>query len=210
MKTRYLLLIVSFFIIGMLSAQRHSTLLGRSPLNGAFGAPIYEFTVKDGIQGGVGGGGGLVFRNFFLGAYGVASLNGLEDILEIDDLNKLDLSHGGLWLGYTPFSYSVIHPYSSVRAGWGVLDLDFDDPDLEFDDLDQVYVITPELGIEINITKWFRVAGTAGYRHIAGVNDNTPTTVTDSLNGFIGGVTLRFGWFGNNRRNNWNSDWDKR
>lgn len=210
MQTKYFFLAVCFFLIGVLTAQSHQTLLGRSPLNGAFGAPIYEFTIKDGIQGGVGGGGGLVFRNFFLGAYGVASLNGIEDLLEIEDLNKLDLSHGGLWLGYTPASYSVIHPYGSVRAGWGVLDLDFDAPSLEFDDLDQVFVITPEAGLEINLTKWFRVAGTVGYRHITGVNDSTPGAVTDNLTGLIGGVTLRFGWFGNNHRNNWNRDWDKR
>lgn len=203
-------LFTALLVTGCLSAQ-HQTLLGRSPLNGAFGAPIYEFSVDNGIQGGIGGGGGLVFRNFFLGAYGVASIDGLEELLEAEDIDNLRLAHGGLWLGYTPASYSLIHPYFSARAGWGVLDIEFDDPSQNFDDLDQVFALTPEAGIEMNLTRWFRISGTIGYRYIAGVNDTTPSTVTDNLEGLIGAVTLRFGWFGNHRyssRKKWRSEWD--
>lgn len=208
---KYLLLCLSFFSLSLLSAQ-HGTLLGRSPLNGAFGAPIYEFgfNSNDDRVGGIGGGGGLVFRNFFLGAYGVGSNDALTQLLEDGEISSMELSHGGLWLGVTPFTYSVIHPYLSARAGWGVLDLEFSDPNLEFADLDQVFVVTPEAGLELNVTRWFRIAATGSYRIVRGVNDDTPSSVTNSLEGFQGGITLRFGWFGsgNDRRWSSHSSWD--
>ncbi|MEL6355855.1 MAG: hypothetical protein AAFQ37_02880 [Bacteroidota bacterium] len=201
---------ITFTILAILLASgltaQHETLLGRSPLNGAFGAPIYEFAISDGLQGGIGGGGGLVFRNFFVGAYGVGATTGLEDLLN-SPLNTLRLAHGGIWLGYTPGSYNVLHPYFSARGGWGVLDIDFDNPGPIFIDLDQVFVFTPEAGIELNIARWFRISGTVGYRLLAGVNEGTPADVTEDLEGIMGSVTLRFGWFGSNR--NWRRHrWD--
>lgn len=204
---KYLILSTALLFSFALSAQ-HQTLLGRSPLNGAFGAPIYEYGFDSDHAGAVGGGGGLVFRNFFLGAYGMGSNEALTQLLDDGEIDNLELSHGGLWLGVTPLTYSVIHPYLSTRVGWGVVDIDFDDPDLDFEDLDQVFVVTPEAGIELNVTRWFRIAGTASYRVVTGVNDATPDGVTDSLKGFQGGITLRFGWFGNkrgwnDRRNDW-------
>ncbi len=203
-----ILLSILLFILNSLAAQQHQTLLGRSPLNGAFGAPIYEFTVQDGVRGGIGGGGGLVFRNFFLGAYGVGAISGLTELLE-GQTDRLELAHGGLWLGITPNSYQLIHPYLSVRGGWGVLDIDLDG-DQAFEDLDQVFVVTPEAGLEINLTRWFRVAGTVGYRYITGINDTAPSGVTDNLQGVMGAISLRFGWFGRNSQQRWdrhNSRW---
>ncbi len=197
-----IILILALFLLNALAAQQHQTLLGRSPLNGAFGAPIYEYTIQDGIQGGIGGGGGLVFRHFFLGAYGVGAISGLTELLE-GQTDRLDLAHGGLWLGITPASYNLIHPYISVRGGWGVLDIDLNG-DQNFQDLDQVFVVTPEAGLELNLTRWFRVAGTVGYRHIRGVNEAAPAGITDNLEGLIGGITLRFGWFGQ-RGQRWDS-----
>lgn len=207
---KYLLLCFSLLFATTLFAQ-HGTLLGRSPLNGAFGAPIYEFGFNgnDDQVGGIGGGGGLVFRNFFIGAYGVGSNDAFTQLLEEGEISSMELSHGGLWIGATPFTYSVIHPYLSTRAGWGVVDVEFSDPNLVFADLDQVFVITPEAGVELNVTRWFRVAATASYRIVRGVNDETPSSVTSSLEGFQGGITLRFGWFGNGNRNDWQqrNDW---
>ncbi len=205
MKTKNLLFIAAFCWAGFLAAQ-HQTLLGRSPLNGAFGAPMYEYGIEDGILGAVGGGGGLVFRNFFVGAYGVGSSDAFDELINNGDINNMSLAHGGIWLGYTPGSYNVFHPYFSARGGWGVIDIDFDDPNQVFNDLDQVFVLTPEAGIELNVTRWFRINGTVGYRVITGVNDANPPSVTDNLQGLVGGVTLRFGWFGNNRK--WrNREW---
>lgn len=205
---RNLILLFCLFIIGLLSAQSsgHQTLLGRSPLNGAFGAPIYEFSVGNDVSGAVGGGGGLVFRNFFLGAYGMASNDALQELLDDGEITGIDLTHGGLWIGATPGSYNVVHPYVGVRGGWGVIDVLFDDPNQNFNDLDQVFVVTPEAGFEFNVTRWFRVAATANYRLVTNVNDTTPNSVSDKLQGFTGGITLRFGWFGSNR---WSSrrDW---
>lgn len=199
-------LIIAFFFFSLstvMAQSHHQTLLGRSPLNGAFGSPIYEFAVGNKTAGAIGGGGGLVFRNFFLGAYGMASNDALQELLDDGEIDGINLSHGGLWLGATPGSYSAIHPYLSFRGGWGVIDLEFDNPNQEFTDLDQVFVLTPEAGFELNVTRWFRIAATANYRFVTNINESTPMSVTENLSGFTGGVTLRFGWFGSNYRGRW-------
>ncbi|MEL6668103.1 MAG: hypothetical protein AAFP08_03990 [Bacteroidota bacterium] len=188
----------------MLSAQthgNHQTILGRSQLNGGFGSPLLEIGVSDGITNMVGGGGGLVFRNFFFGLYGLGSTDALGELLDEGEISRLEIAHGGLWFGITPQSYNAVHPYMSIKAGWGAVEVDFDDPSQDFDDVDQVFVLTPEIGMELNLTRWMRVSGGLGYRYLSGINEGNPVNESD-LNGLVANVTLRFGWFGSN--NNWN------
>lgn len=194
----FLALLFSGLSLNAQTHGRHQTLLGSSPLNGGFGSMILEVGITDGLTNTIGGGGGLVFRNFFFGLYGSSSTDALSELFDGGDISGMDLAQGGLWIGCTPNSYNAIHPYFSLRAGWGVLDIDFDDPGLEFEDLDQVFVATPEIGLEFNLTRWMRLGGTVGYRYISGINDETPIG-SDDLNGLVAGVTLRLGWFGSNR-----------
>lgn len=49
--------------------------------------------------------------------------------------------------------------------------------------------------MELNITQWFRVAGTVGYRYVDGVSENRGYA-SDEFNGLLGNLTFRFGWFG--------------
>ncbi len=194
-KITFVTLLLCLF--GFTVEAQHETLFGRARLRGAFGGPIYEYGLSNDLARAVGGGGGLVFDRFFIGAYGVGSVD-FDQLFETGDVEVLDLGHGGLWLGTTWAPHNVLHLYLSTRAGWGALNVDFDDPNLEYDDLDKIFVATPELGLELNVTRWFRVAGTAGYRWLRGANENRGYSNQD-FSGWMGGVTLRFGWFGNRR-----------
>ena len=107
------------------------------------------------------------------------------------------VSHGGLWIGVTPLQDKAIHPYFSTRMGWGKTH--FDEIDILTGDKDEIadniFVLTPEAGIEVNIFSFFRIALSANYRFVEGLEPGGPLT-DDDLQKFTGVITLRFGAFG--------------
>lgn len=189
------LLLFSFALLGSLAltAQDTETLFKNATITGGFGGPIFEYSTFDGnYQPGAGGGGGIVAKNFFIGGFGM----GFSDLAEVRINNQtyeLGLGYGGIWLGYTPLTHKVIHPYVSGRIGWGTAELEPIDEDLE-DIEDRIMALTPEIGLELNVFKWFRVSGAASYRFITGVG-NLPDFSNEDFSNFGGILTLRFGGF---------------
>ncbi len=196
-KINFLLLVSC--LIGTLGWGQQETLFNNTRLRGGFGALLYEYGISEGMGQSAGGGGGLVFDRFFIGLYGMTTTD-LDDFFNGRDVEVLDLAQGGLWIGITPESYNVIHPIATVRAGYGALDIRLDDSSQRYEDLDKVFVLTPELGVELNVTRWFRIAGTASYRAVLGTQDDAEYTNAD-FSGWVGGISLRFGWFGRKRWN---------
>lgn len=186
-----------FLLTGFCLQAQHETLLGSNRLRGAFGGPIYEYGINGNVSQAAGGGGGFVFDHLFIGAYGVGSID-FDRFFNEGEVEVLDLGHGGIWLGTTMAPHRLVHLYASVRAGWGVLNVDFDDPALDYNDLDKIFVATPELGLELNLTRWCRIVGTAGYRWLRGAEESLGYT-DDDFSGWMGGLALRFGWFGSHR-----------
>jgi len=181
------------FTFGMVNAQQE-TLFNRAHVIGAFGAPIVEYSFHgDDVTTSVGGGGGLIIDNFFIGGYGMGSID--ESIFD-DDLERIELGHGGFWLGYTIPSHKLLHFYSSVRLGWGGVNIDVDN---DFNEIDGVFVIEPEGGVELNVFGFFRIAATVGYRYVDGINPNVSGLEKDSFNGMVGALTFRFGGFGSRK-----------
>ena len=197
MKKQIITLALLLSSIAAIHAQTQ-TLFNRARVVGGFGGPITEIGLDKTYNTSVGGGGGLLINSFFLGGYGMGSLD-FEELLEQDgDIESIELGHGGIWLGFSVPTHKLIHFYGSARIGWGAIDIQFDD---NFDEYDQVFVFTPEAGIELNVTRWFKLAGTVGYRYLDGVNDNSVYS-NDDFRGAFAGITLRFGGFGSNWRNN--------
>ena len=182
-----------FCLFALGSQAQHETLFGKARVVGGFGAPIVEFGISNDLSTSVGGGGGIVINNFFLGGYGMGSLD--FDQLVNDELKEVELGHGGFWLGSTFKPHKILHLYGSARIGWGAVSIPVDDDDLQFDDLDKVFVFTPELGVELNITKWFRLAATGGYRLVSGANEELGYRDED-FSGAVATLSFRFGWFG--------------
>ena len=112
--------------------QRHTRVVG------GFGGPIFEFGLNNNLNTSVGGGGGLVLNNFFIGGYGLGSVD-FEQLFEEGEVDVLDIGHGGFWLGGTFQPYRLLHLYGSARVGWGAINVDFDDPQ-PYDELDKIFV----------------------------------------------------------------------
>lgn len=199
MKKQLIHLIFALLIGSSLHAQTQ-TLFDKARVVGGFGGPLVEIGLNEHYNTSVGGGGGLLINSFFLGGYGMGSLDFEELLIQDGDIESIDLGHGGLWLGFSVPTHKLIHFYGSARIGWGAIDIRT--RNAVFDDLDQVFVLTPEVGIELNITQWFKLAGTLGYRYLDGINDNS-FYVNDDFRGTFAGITLRFGGFGRYRSSDW-------
>jgi len=116
------------------------------------------------------------------------------------DFDNINLKHRGLWFGYTPKQNKSIHPYLSGRIGWGRMAFEQTPMD-NMDDFerikDRIFVLTPEVGVEFNVFRFFRIAVAANYRYVNGLENGNPLS-DDDLSNFGGVITLRFGSFGNN------------
>ncbi len=174
------------------------TLFNQVKVVGAFGGPFFEYSeIGNDLEVSSGGGGGLIINDFFIGGYGMGSIT--ASIFE-EELESIELAHGGLWMGYTYRPYKLLHLFSSVKLGAGALDIEFDNgPDYD----ESIFVVTPELGIELNVFKFFKIGFTGGYRFVNGYDSPTPGFGKDELNGAVGTITLRFGGFGHGRLSRW-------
>jgi hypothetical protein len=179
--------------------QQSEALFDHARVRGAFAAPLFEWGLNNDLGSATGGGAGIVIDNMFIGAYGLGSID-FQDFIETGDIQSVKLAHGGFWIGGNWPSHKLLHFYSSAKVGWGALDIEVDDPFLTYRDLDKVFVLTPEIGLELNLTRWMRLSGTVGYRYLNGVNANQAFSNED-FRGTTAGITLRIGWFG--RPNPW-------
>jgi len=167
------------------------TLFGNATSFGGFGGPMIEFSNINGtVVGDVGGGGALVINDFFVGGYGFGNDAASVDI--DNELYDIDFGHGGLWFGYTHKQHKLVHLYTSFRVGWGEVELLLDDRKVFDDDF---LTLAPEAGVELNITSWFKLGLSGGYRYVSGVED-LPNLANEDFSGMFGALTFRFGGFG--------------
>lgn len=190
MKKVFLMLVIALSASVIFAQQE--TLLRNTKVRGAFGGPIWEMGFSDNIQTSYGGGGGIILNNIFIGGYGLATID-FEKLIFDGDLKHVKLAHGGFWLGATYMPYKMLHIYGTTRIGWGAIDIKEDTPSLR--SLDRVFVFTPEVGVEVNITTWMHLTGTIGYRYLTGTNPLNDYEDKD-FRGATGSIGLRFGWFG--------------
>lgn len=193
---KHLLLFICLLLtVQFLSAQRDQTLFNRGGRIGGFGAPIFDYYnigSKGDIDIATGGGGALILGDFFVGGYGVGDISRIETL--DDGRAEFDLAHGGIWLGFTPLQRSVVHPYASLRMGWGATDVTIRSSGEFTRYSDSFLTFSPEAGVEVNVFRWFRIAGTVGYQWFGGIEENPDVDL--DLNNLRVGLTLRFGGFG--------------
>lgn len=195
MKTTIQLIAFCLFAFTSYSQETQETLFGNVNHIGGFGGPMIEISKINGeVVADVGGGGALILDNFFFGGYGLGtdapSINSGTEELDIK------FGHGGLWFGYVAKPNKVAHLYSSFKLGWGEAGIQDKDGDEVVSD--NILVMTPELGVELNITGWFRLGITGGYRFVSGAN-TLPSEYNlnnESFSSPFGALTFRFGGFG--------------
>ncbi len=185
-------------LIATLALAQHETIFNNARVVGGFGGPIIEFGLNNSLNTSYGGGGGIVIGNAFLGGYGMGTLD-LNAVIDGQDIDNIELGHGGFWLGYTYKPYKLVHLFSSAKIGWGAVNINPDNFNPFNEPIsDNVFVLTPELGLELNVFKWFRVAGGVGYRWVNGT-DGKGAYNDEDFSGAVTTLTFRFGWFGNQR-----------
>lgn len=174
----------------LISSAQTETLFSKTDVRwGGFGGPIVELSyINDDPVVDVGGGGGVIISDFFIGGYGMGSDAGTLQIEE----NSYDLTfgHGGLWLGYSYKPNKLIHPYVSLRFGGGELEAER----LDGQRFSESFIaFSPDIGLELNLATWFKVVASAGYRITNYGGDGIPGIDDSDVDSFTAGLTFRFG-----------------
>jgi len=163
--------------------------MNRNYLKAGFGNYTIGFSQYKGNFAVYNGGGGAVLLNqtFYFGLYGTGlSTRHSVDAFTMKDqyghaLTYNDLrtnfGHGGLWLGYIHQSNKPIHFGASVKLGWGAASLSNDWYSSSQDTYDyytigddHVFVATPEVQVEMNLLRWFKINASAGYQLVSGLD----------------------------------------
>ena len=97
-------------------------------------------------------------------------------------------------MGYSFPAREEAHLYTNLRLGRGTAQLTgrSDAAGIISED---IYVINPEIGMEINISPWSRFIISGSARWVSGIDSDTGLTNTDFEN-YAVGMTFRFGNFG--------------
>ena len=143
------------------------------------------------IRSAMGAGLGLSIADFFVGAYGMGTLD-LENWFS--DVEKLEFAHAGLWLGYQLNGNKMVHPYFASKIGWGAINFQLAHSSDLSRMADGIFVIVPEAGVELNINRWFKLAASMSYRIVSDVEKHFANR---DFTGLDFGLTLRFGKFVN-------------
>jgi len=157
---------------------------------GGFGGPIFlGSSLNNNFDLGIGGGGGIVINDFYIGVFGIGQVfqNSLVEITQ--EAQQVDIDYGGLWLGYSFFNDYKLHPFVSLRSGLGTLQME-NATNSNVSMRENMVVLTPEMGLEFNLTNNFRVASTVGYRWLSSFD--AQKLPRENYSGMTVNMVLRF------------------
>ena len=187
------LLTILAMIIYIISYSQEETLLGnhRSPVGG-FGGFHSHISLDQAGYKAAGGFGGVSFQDFFVGGFGMGISSVASFTKEGIDYNQ-DIGMGGFMIGYVIPNEKIVHFFGQLKAGWGGYSLSDTETEAEVFS-ESIFTAVPEVGIELNVTRWFRIAATAGYHIATGIEQNNYVTNRDLMFP-VAGLTFRFGSF---------------
>lgn len=137
----------------------------------------------------MGGGGGIIINDFIIGGYGI----GLANTLLFDNTaEEISFGHGGFWLGYQFMPNKMIHAVIQTQLGWGNLNSK-DHMGVLIDNVDKLFIFTPSLEAEMNITRFLRLSIGGSYRVATLVNNDILSA--GDLSGPGVNLSFKFGWF---------------
>jgi len=189
MKKIIVLFISILFSVSLFAQDDEiQTLFGSGTKITGFGGPFMTFTSINGdFAHLMGGGGGVMLDDFFLGGYGERQTN-----FTYAEGNQIKLGHGGFWTGYSFFGKRAIHPCISALIGWGgITQYDNNTP---LYDSDNLFVVKPTVELEMNFMKFFRLSIGANYMLVTGVN-NIPGLTDSDFSSPGAFLAFKFGWF---------------
>lgn len=205
--------IVFSFSVSAQEESEFKTIFGNVNSSGGYGAPELKFSnvnQKNSLLMG-GKGGWIIGHRFVLGGggYGLVTNNTFpytENVGGMDSTRdyRVDMGYGGLMLEYIVMPQSAVHLTVPVLIGAGGASLAYrisDEPTFQPDDWTNwqytessaFFFIEPGVGLELNMTRFFRLDLGVSYRYIAGTSLER---LTDSdLSDFSLNLALKFGKF---------------
>lgn len=187
MKNLLLITLLSFGIISSLFSQQERTVFGKSGwrISGVWAGPTIGVGQVDKEP--------LVFRGAFGGVefgkkllLGWGSFETDNDVyIDAFDNDRFKMDYSGFMLGFTPAAHKTLHPTLMVLAGTG-------NAQMGNGELDNIFVLQPTLGLELNVFRFFHLSLDGGYRLVSNVN--IPEMTGQDLSGVYGEVKLKFGF----------------
>ncbi len=155
----------------------------------------------------------LFNQSFFLGLYGTSlSTNHYRlDLATITGMTKpqIEFYHAGLYTGYIFAHHQVFHFGIAAKLGYGQIYLSDGNHyranmNTNNTGIDNVLVLSPQIELELNMTKFMKVNAFIGYRMLSGVDKkyeyfsglSESYYKTSDYNSLMGGISLHFGFFG--------------
>ncbi|MDW8286854.1 MAG: hypothetical protein RMJ89_02165 [Flammeovirgaceae bacterium] len=189
--------VLIFFMVFLsytLSAQYRTIFQENDLYFSGFGGPLFSFTTIDNEFAFLKGGGGAVLINAqaIIGGYKYRSQNDINPSIKKYRQEGYQLSYeeGGFWLGWIFNPEKPVHFTANVFSGWGNVKIE----NVQNSFSDKIYIITPTIEMEINVTSWFRVAAGVNYRFVTGVDRIEEYKDNDfSSPGVL--TSFKFGWF---------------
>ncbi len=202
------LLLASFILLplhGQDEDNEIKTLFGTHHTNGGYGAFSVGYSQINSLNAITMGGRGawIIGHSLALGFYGSGFATDFR-VLTVDRSYNLVGGHGGIFIEPILLPKFPVHLSFPVMAGVGGIAYTINrQPDFtgNFDGYVQsstVFMLAePGVELELNLTRWFRLAVGASYRFTSDVRlNNTDVTIPSNvLKGISGGVTLKFGKF---------------
>jgi hypothetical protein len=138
------------------------------------------------------------------GGCGVAKLLKAQDYStssnQYDSDDRIAFGYGGAIVKYHFLSRQLVNVSIGTMIGAGGVTSGSwtygeDDEDKEFHNArhDAVFVLEPQVGAHLNITRWLRAGAVVGYRYVAGVD--TKGLSERDISGITAGGQLQAGWF---------------
>lgn len=209
MKKNFWLLGLIFLAMPLFAKENDEvqTLFGGKEFkSGGYGAPELKILkIKDDVGLAVGGRGGWIVNSTFsigLGGYGLVTNHEVKDIIK-DTALYLRVGWGGLFLNYTYESNKVLHFTANALIGGGGAVYTKSMNELMIADHDEktnygssgFFVFEPGLGVELNVTTFFRIELGASYRFVSGLEMPGNKISSNDLSGLSGNLAFKFGKF---------------
>jgi hypothetical protein len=173
--------------------------------HGGYGGPEVKFSSILGepavLVGGQGG--WIIDHRFVLGAagYGVATQHDVPTETQIGGYpSTLEMGYGGVRGAYVFWPEKIVHFDIALLVGGGGLVVRTTDrvrtaqgDRFQVGRDDAFFIMEPALELEVNVTRFMRIAASGSYRYISGVE--APGLSYSKLSMPAGGVAFRFGKF---------------
>ncbi len=201
----FMSILMSLALSAQVNAQEQ-TLISGPVENGGFGGPVVKFSDIDNkfaiLVGGYGG--WLINHSFMIGGGGYGLVNNIHASQAAQlyygtgDNLRLQFGYGGLMLEYIGepdklVHYSVSTLIGAGGVGYNYLDNFYNSFQEDNGRTSAFFVLEPSAGVELNVTRFFRLNAGASYRLVRG--SDLPGISDSDLSHLSGYLTFKFGKF---------------